>query len=262
MMKFTIPGRTPHGLECSAGRTLRSPMRLAALGAALFCAAAMLTGLQPISPAHAQGSKDTQSSTQTRDEGTRIPGGSATPNHESELGARPRGVPDSTESSSEASSRVDSTDMASVGSATESSATTPPAGDNSQLVRSLQRELKKIGCLAGEPDGVWGEQSKVAMKNFVRLSKLSVSSDEPSAAVLDAATAARGRICPLVCDDGEHVVNGRCVDKPRPARARETNRPKAQAAAPRARNTYEAQPSKGPQKLCFGGDRNAPPFPC
>jgi hypothetical protein len=224
----------------------------------LFGAAAVLAALvmPATSPAHAQA---TQSSTQTRDEGTRIPGGSATPNHEAELADRPR-IPDAVDSSSDASARVDSTDMASVGSAPEGSAATPPV-DNSQLVRSLQRELRKVGCLSGEPDGVWGEQSKTALKSFVRLTKLSVSSDEPSAAVLDAATAARGRICPLVCDEGEHVVGGRCVDKPRPARAREANQPKPQAA-PRARNAYEAQPSKGVQKLCFGPDRNTPPFPC
>lgn len=151
-------------------------------------------------------------------------------------------------------------------------ATAPPpppvAADNSALARALQRELKRVGCFSGEPDGVWGEKSRSAFKNFVKHAKLSADGDEPSAAVLDAATAARTRVCPLVCEEGEHVVNGRCVEKARRVQAREPEerraRPRAERHAeppsrPRERaESYNERSSNssGGGKLCFGAARN------
>jgi hypothetical protein len=142
----------------------------------------------------------------------------------------------------------------------------PPPAQNVELVRALQREFKRIGCLSGEPDGVWGETTRSAFKNFVKHAKLSVDNDEPTAAVLDAATAARTRVCPLVCEEGEHVVRGRCVEKVRRVQARESEekrpRPRAERHAeppsrPRAERPSEpASSPRGGQKLCFGGARN------
>jgi hypothetical protein len=140
---------------------------------------------------------------------------------------------------------------------------TPPPAPNVELVRALQRELKRVGCLSGEPDGVWGEASRSAFKNFVKHAKLSVDGDEPTAAVLDAASATRARICPLVCEEGEHVVRGRCVEKVRRVQARETEerrpRPRAERRAePPSRAERHSEPpssSRSGQKLCFGAGR-------
>lgn len=147
------------------------------------------------------------------------------------------------------------------GPSTGSGAASP--ADKSELAKSLQRELKRVGCLDGNADGVWGQDSRTAMKQFVKLAKLAVDGDEPNVAVLDAATAARSRVCPLVCDDNEHIVNGRCVEKEKarkvkaPAPAREVQQREAPRARQRAERNYEqpSRPSSG-QKLCFGAERN------
>jgi hypothetical protein len=148
----------------------------------------------------------------------------------------------------------------------------PAAPDNGELARALQRELKRVGCLSGEPDGVWGEQSRSALKKFVKHAKLAVESDAPNAAVLDAAAAARDRVCPLVCDEGEHVVNGRCVENARPARehTRKAESRSGPAQRERPRREYDAPARSGGggsgggggSKLCFGPERGGPLVAC
>jgi peptidoglycan hydrolase-like protein with peptidoglycan-binding domain len=138
----------------------------------------------------------------------------------------------------------------------------PSAGDNKDLARALQRELKRVGCLEGEADGVWGEKSRTALKSFARHANLSLTGDEPNVAALDAASAKRTRVCPLVCDDGEKVVGDRCVPvtQKKPARARQE-----QAEERKPRRTYEQRPaaqareSSNPnsgKRLCFGARPN------
>jgi len=132
----------------------------------------------------------------------------------------------------------------------------PAPAQNVELVRALQRELRRIGCFGGEADGVWGDKSRAAVKSFLKHVRLGVDGEEPSIAVLDAATAARGRICPPVCDDDERLVNGRCVAKVRPARAERREEPRQQHRP--ARERYGEPPSnpRSGQKLCFGAGRN------
>ena len=96
---------------------------------------------------------------------------------------------------------------------------TPSATGNADLLpRTLQRELKRVGCLAGDPDGVWGEQSRTALKNFSRHAKVNIPGDEPSNAALDATLAKPSRVCPIVCDSDEKLVGERCVAVPKPPR--------------------------------------------
>lgn len=131
-------------------------------------------------------------------------------------------------------------------------------GEPLTLARDLQGELKRLGCLSGEVDGVWGEGSRKALKDFARHAKLSIASDEPTTAVLDAATAMKERACPLVCNDDERIVNGRCVAKERkPVRrearpASEGRRYRAERPA-RAERESSSSGSGGGLKLCQYG---------
>jgi hypothetical protein len=129
------------------------------------------------------------------------------------------------------------------------------------LARDLQGELKRLGCLSGDVDGVWGDESKKALKNFARHAKLFIANDEPTIAVLDAASAMKARACPVVCGDDQRVVNGRCV-----AKVRERTVRKEPAREPREeRRRYRAErPSEEPKssggsggglKLCNVGGR-------
>jgi peptidoglycan hydrolase-like protein with peptidoglycan-binding domain len=70
-----------------------------------------------------------------------------------------------------------------------------PPGPNTELARALQKELKRLGCLEGEANGIWGSKSRAAFKNFVRQAKLGVDGDDPNVSVLDAASATRMRAC-------------------------------------------------------------------
>ena len=116
-------------------------------------------------------------------------------------------------------------------SPTPSASAAPPAppaiapaapAENKELARALQRELKRVGCLEADADGVWGDKSRTALKEFARHANVSVGGEEPNVALLDAAQSKKSRVCPLVCDDDEKVVGDRCVpntaNKPRQAR--------------------------------------------
>ena len=133
-------------------------------------------------------------------------------------------------------------------------AVAPPV-DNKDLTLALQRELKRIGCLAGEADGVWGDMSRTALKNFVRHANLGINGDEPNLAALDAAQARRNRVCPLVCDDGEKVVGDRCVaaapkaTRPRQEQAEERKPRRAWAERPQPQ---AREPSSSSRGICFG----------
>jgi carboxyl-terminal processing protease len=126
-----------------------------------------------------------------------------------------------------------------------------------ELTRRLQLQLRRIGCLDAEPDGKWGQQSRLALRNFARRTGLVVDDDAPNAALLDAATAAPQRVCPLQCAESEVEREGRCVARPRPQREAEPRRSR-QSERERPRRAPRAageQPSAAPSKLCFGGAR-------
>jgi hypothetical protein len=147
---------------------------------------------------------------------------------------------------------------------------TPPAAasppENKDLALALQRELKRVGCLEAEADGVWGDKSRTALKEFVRHANLSVAGDEPNLAALDAAQTKRSRVCPLACDAGEKVVGDRCVPAAAATRPRQVRQQPAQQEQRRAQpkrawaeRPAAAEPrasSNSGKRICFGAGRN------
>jgi hypothetical protein len=99
-------------------------------------------------------------------------------------------------------------------------------GAPTQLVQSLQNELKRVGCDPGPVNGAWGSKTKQALGEFIRLTKISIPSEEPTEDALNAVRERKGRICPLLCRAGEVESGGRCV-------AKAASEPK-QKATPRA----------------------------
>jgi hypothetical protein len=81
--------------------------------------------------------------------------------------------------------------------------------DDDAFVRSMQTELKRVGCYDGSADGRWGDKSLAALK-------ASKVSDEPTQVSLAALKQTTSRLCPLKCDADEREVNGKCVQKPAP----------------------------------------------
>lgn len=78
------------------------------------------------------------------------------------------------------------------------------------LALSTQRELSRVGCLAGQIDGKWGLASKKALQDFARLRGINLASAEPSADILKSLQESRETICPLSCPDGTEAREGRC----------------------------------------------------
>lgn len=131
--------------------------------------------------------------------------------------------------------------------------TRPSPADPGKLARDLQAALKRVGCLNGEADGDWGEQSRKALKSFARHAKLSIGSDEPTEGALDAAAGIKVRVCPVVCDDDEKLVDGRCVTKQRKARREPSSEGRREARRYRAEESKGSGGSSGGLKLCYAG---------
>jgi Caspase domain len=64
------------------------------------------------------------------------------------------------------------------------------------LARQLQVELRRVGCDPGPIDGKWGERAETALERFAQRAKLSLTTDEPTLAALDAVKAQTSPICP------------------------------------------------------------------
>jgi hypothetical protein len=120
--------------------------------------------------------------------------------------------------------------VASLSAAAAARAAIPAAPDPHELTRSLQFELMRVGCFNGTVNGEFDDPTKAALQRFIKLTSLSVPNDVSP----DAINAVRGfnkRICPLVCQHGQHSEGEACV-------ANEPPPPKHAAA--------RAAPARGP----------------
>ena len=64
-----------------------------------------------------------------------------------------------------------------------------------ELVRDLQRELKRVGCYYGEVDGEWGVGSKRSMRAFVEQVNSRLQSDDPDLIQLTLVRGYTGAAC-------------------------------------------------------------------
>jgi hypothetical protein len=118
----------------------------------------------------------------------------------------------------------------------------PAAPDPQELTRSLQFELMRVGCFNGTVNGEFDDPTKAALQRFIKLTSLSI----PSGVSLDAINAVRGfnkRICPLVCQHGQHSQGEACVaNEPPPKRATARAAP-AREPTPRAGDAPAGEPT-------------------
>jgi uncharacterized caspase-like protein len=80
-----------------------------------------------------------------------------------------------------------------------------------QMARSLQTELRRVGCQTGEPGNEWTAASRRALGLF---NKHASAKFDVKVASIDALEAVRGkttRICPLICDHGFRPGGESCV---------------------------------------------------
>jgi uncharacterized caspase-like protein len=85
------------------------------------------------------------------------------------------------------------------------------------ITKSVQIELRRVGCLAGAADGNWNAESQRSLSSFNRNAGMKLDVKTASADTLDAIRQKQSRVCPLVCEhgykaDGDHCTRIVCAD--------------------------------------------------
>ncbi|MFT4116588.1 caspase family protein [Bradyrhizobium sp.] len=79
------------------------------------------------------------------------------------------------------------------------------------LTKSVQSELRRVGCLAAAADGDWNAGSQRSLLLFNKYAGTQFDVKLASVDALDALKAKPGRVCPLVCTFGFKVDGDQCV---------------------------------------------------
>jgi uncharacterized caspase-like protein len=80
-----------------------------------------------------------------------------------------------------------------------------------EIARSLQLELKRVGCFDGAINGEFGTSTRNALRNFGKLAAVTVPADELSVETLRIIRGIDKRVCPLNCKSGERTDGERCI---------------------------------------------------
>ena len=75
----------------------------------------------------------------------------------------------------------------------------PPPARGPSLAWELQSELKRVGCLRGRVDGIWGRGSRAALRRFNQASGLSLGT-EPSQQAINAVRQTGAGYCAAVAN--------------------------------------------------------------
>ena len=92
----------------------------------------------------------------------------------------------------------------------------PSADTNSksrvvEAIRSLQAELKRVGCDPGGDVGIWADGSKRALEKFNKYAGTQLMVNMASIEALETVKARKDRVCPLTCKAGYVAEGERCV---------------------------------------------------
>jgi uncharacterized caspase-like protein len=84
----------------------------------------------------------------------------------------------------------------------------PPQAD---VIKSVQAELRRVGCLTGSADGDWNSSSQRSLSQFNRYAGTKLDAKLASVDTLDAIKQKTTRVCPLVCEHGFKADGERCI---------------------------------------------------
>ena len=76
--------------------------------------------------------------------------------------------------------------------------------------KSVQIELRRVGCLSGAADGEWNAASQRSLTLFNRSAGTRLDVKTASLDTLDAIKQKSSRVCPLVCEHGSKADGDRC----------------------------------------------------
>ncbi len=90
--------------------------------------------------------------------------------------------------------------------------TAAPEMSRTDLVRSIQRELKRVGCYWGDIDGEWGAGSRRAISAFTERVNASLPLEQPDIVLLALVQGQSGTVCGRACPSGQTLAdNNRCL---------------------------------------------------
>jgi hypothetical protein len=78
------------------------------------------------------------------------------------------------------------------------------------VTKSVQTELRRVGCLTGAADGDWNSASQRSLSQFNRYAGTKLDAKVASVDTLDAVKQKTSRVCPLVCEHGFKADGDRC----------------------------------------------------
>lgn len=125
-------------------------------------------------------------------------------------------------------------------------------GSRRELARTIQTELKRVGCYDGDVDGTWSPASRGAMKAFIDRLNATLPVDQPDYILLTMLQGHAGRACGKDCPAGQvSAKDGRCQPRAIVAQAERKaaerplngNGPQALVAIDRVRPPVEARPA-------------------
>jgi hypothetical protein len=120
------------------------------------------------------------------------------------------------------------------------------------LAKTLQVELRRVGCLSGDADGEWSAASQRSMALFNRHAKTKFDVKVASIDALDAIKLKSSRVCPLVCQHGFEADGDRCsrIVCGEGSFLNDDNEcEKRRQRAPTARRGREAQPERADRPM-------------
>jgi hypothetical protein len=80
-----------------------------------------------------------------------------------------------------------------------------------ELVRDLQRELKRVGCYDGSTDGQWTTRTKRAMGVFTDRVNAVLPLGQPDYVMLSLVRGQHSEVCGKNCPSGQTLADDRCI---------------------------------------------------
>jgi uncharacterized caspase-like protein len=125
------------------------------------------------------------------------------------------------------------------------------------VTKSVQLELRRVGCLAGAADGEWTAESQRSLSSFNRNAGMKLDVKTASTDTLDAIKQKQSRVCPLLCEHGYKADGDRCtkivcaegtfLNDDNECEKRREKKPVARRDRPQARQVPEARQAPEPR---------------
>ncbi|MBN9006229.1 MAG: caspase family protein [Rhizobiales bacterium] len=86
-----------------------------------------------------------------------------------------------------------------------------PALSAVEITKSVQTELRRVGCYSGSADGDWDKASRASLEKFNRYAGAKLDIKLASLDTLDVIKGKSARVCPLICRHGYKANGDACV---------------------------------------------------